>query len=53
MIRITDQVVADWGLFVWEQDGEVYEQVQACLMNGMTLILDLDEFLMISDDEGW
>ncbi len=53
MIRITDQVVADWGLFVWEQDGKLHEQVQVCLMNGMTLILDVEEFFMISDDEGW
>ncbi len=53
MIRITDQVVADWGVFVWEQDGVLIEQVRAYLFNGMVLILDLDDFLSISDDEAW
>jgi hypothetical protein len=53
MIRITDQVVADWGLFVWEQDGKMVEQVRAHLFNGMVLIMDLDDFFSISDDEAW
>jgi hypothetical protein len=53
MIRITDQVVADWGIFVWEQDGEFFEQVQALLFNGMVLIVDIDDFFSISDDDGW
>ncbi len=53
MIRITDQVVADWGLFVWEQDGKMIEQVRAQLFNGMVLILDLDDFFSISDDKSW
>lgn len=53
MIRIIDQVVADWGLFIWKQDGVFVEQVQAQLLNGMTLIINLEEFLSISDDEGW
>ena len=49
MIRITNQVVADWGLFVWEQDGELFEQVQACLLNGMVLIVNPEEFFSVSD----
>ena len=53
MIRITDQVVANWGLFVWKQNGKLVEQVQAYLFNGITLIMDLEDFLSISDDEGW
>ena len=53
MIRITDQVVADWGVFIWEQDGKLYEQVRAHLYNGMVLVVDLDEFFSISDDDGW
>jgi hypothetical protein len=53
MIRIADQVVANWGLFVWEQDGKLIEQVQVYLFNGMVLILDLDDFFGISDDEAW
>ena len=53
MIRIIDQVVADWGLFVWKQGERFVEQVQVHLFNGMTLIISLEEFLNISDDEGW
>ncbi len=53
MIRITDQVVMDWGVLVWEQDGKMVEQVEAYLFNGMTLIMDLDDFFTISDDEAW
>ena len=53
MIRITGQVVANWRLFVWEQDGKMIEQVQAYLFNGMVLIMDLDDFFSISDDEAW
>jgi hypothetical protein len=53
VIRIIDQVVADWGLFTWKQDGKFVEQVRAHLLNGMTLIISLEEFLSISDDEGW
>jgi len=53
MIRITDQVVADWGVFVWEQDGKMIEQVRAYLYNGMVLIMDPDDFFSISDDEAW
>ncbi len=53
MIRMTDQVVANWGVFVWEQDGKMIEQVQAYLFNGMVLIMDLEDFFSISDDESW
>jgi hypothetical protein len=53
VIRIVDQVVANWGVFIWEQDGKRVEQVQAYLFNGMLLILDLEDFLSISDDETW
>ncbi len=53
MIRIVDSVVADWGVFVWEQDGEMIEQVKAYLFNGMVLIMDLEDFFSISDDESW
>ncbi len=53
MIRLSDQVVGDWGIFIWEQDGELYEQVKVHLLNGMTFIVDLDEFFAITDDEGW
>ncbi len=53
MIRIVDHVVADWGVFVWEQDGKLMEQVEAYLFNGLVLIMDLDDFLSISDDQIW
>jgi hypothetical protein len=53
VIRIVDQVVIDWFLFVWEHEGRLVEQVQACLLNGMILILNADEFFHISDDGGW
>jgi len=53
MIRIVDQVVANWGVFIWEQNGELVEQVEAYLFNGMVLILDLEDFFSISDDEAW
>jgi hypothetical protein len=53
MIRIVDRVVADWGVFSWEQDGQRVEQIQAYLFNGMVLIMDLEDFLTISDDTIW
>lgn len=53
MIRIADQVVADWGIFVWEQDGELLEQVKVYLYSGLLLIMDLEDFFSISDDGTW
>jgi hypothetical protein len=52
VIRLLDQVVADWGVFTFECEGEMVEQVQAHLYNGMTLIMDLDDFFVLTDDEG-
>ncbi len=52
MIRLLDQVVADWELVVWESNGETIEQVRAYLLNGMTLVMDIDEFFCATDDEG-
>lgn len=51
MIRIGDQIIIDWGIFVWEQDGEMVEQIQACLFNGIVLIMNLEDFFIISDDD--
>lgn len=51
MIRITDHIIADWVIFIWEQDGQLMEQVKAYLFNGIVLIMDLDDFFNISDDE--
>ena len=53
MLRIADQVVANWGVFVWKQNGKLIEQVEVYLFNGAVLILDLVEFFSISDDNTW
>lgn len=53
MLRIGDLVVADWGTFTWIHDGDLVEQVQVQLFNGMTLIMDRDEFMIMVDDEGF
>jgi hypothetical protein len=53
MIRISDSVVADWNVFIWKHDGKLVEQVQAYLFNGMVLIMDIEDFFGISDDEPW
>lgn len=54
MIRILDDhFVADWGVFTWIYEGKLIEQVQVTLFNGMILIIDMEEFLMISDDGGF
>ncbi len=51
MIRILDQVVADWGIIAWKQNGKIIEQVEAHLFTGLTLIMDLEDFFSISDDD--
>lgn len=53
MIRIFDQVVADWGIYVWNYDGEPVNQVRVLLYNGMTLVMDYEEFILLSDDGGY
>jgi len=52
MLKFLDQIVADWSIFSFVQDGEVVEQVEAHLFNGMTLIMDMDDFFSVADDEG-
>jgi hypothetical protein len=52
VIRFLDQIVGDWGIFSFEQGGEQMEQVEAHLYNGMTIIMDVDDFFNIADDEG-
>lgn len=51
MLRILDQVVADWVPYTWKHDGETVKQVKVYLFNGMTLIMDYDEFMVMADDE--
>jgi hypothetical protein len=53
VIRIFDQVVADWGIYVWNYDGEPVNQVRVLLYNGMTLVMDYEEFIALSDDGGY
>jgi len=54
VIRILDDhFVADWGVFTWNYDGELIEQVQVMLFNGMVLVIDMEDFLLISDDGGF
>lgn len=53
MLRLGDLVVADWGTFTWLHDGDLVEQVRVQLFNGMTIIMDRDEFMMLVDDEGF
>jgi len=51
MIRILDQFVAAWHPFFFHQDGELFEQVEVYLFNGMFLIMNMDEFLELATDE--
>jgi len=53
MLRLGDLVVADWSTFTWVHNGDLVEQVRVHLFNGMTLIMDQDEFMMLVDDEGF
>lgn len=53
MIRITDHVVMDWGVVIWEQDGEMFEQIEALLFSGLVMRLDPIDFFSITDDEAW
>jgi len=53
MLRILDQVVGDWNIYVWNFDGEWVEQVRVHLLNGMTLIMDYEDFMGIADDESY
>lgn len=53
MIRVLDRVVADWYYYIWYYNGTPVQQVIVHLFNGMTLILDYEDFMMISDDEAW
>jgi len=50
MISILDQVVADWGFKTWYLAGERVTQVQVRLFNGMTLMMDLEDFREVTED---
>ncbi len=53
MISILDAVVADWGFKTWYLGDEPVTQVQVRLFNGMTLMMDLEDFMEVTDDEGY
>ena len=53
MLRFGNMLVADWGTFTWMLDGELIEQVIVQLFNGMTLIMDTDDFMVVIDDESF
>lgn len=51
MIKLLDHFVADWGYYVWNCDGVLVRQVMIHLFNGITFIMDEEDFLAISDYE--
>lgn len=53
MLRLGDLVVADWHTFTWMHDGDLVEQVRVQLFNGVTFIMDHDDFMILVDDEGF
>lgn len=53
MIRLLDQLVAYWHPFIYDYQGLPIEQVEIYLFNGMLIIMNMDEFLSVSSDEGW
>lgn len=53
MIRILGEVVAEWRPFLFLYEGELVEQVQVYLFNGMLLIMNMEDFLFLADDEAF
>ena len=51
MIKLLDHLVADWNYYVWNCDGTPVKQVIVHLFNGITLIMDEEDFMVISDYE--
>ena len=50
MISILEAVVADWRFKTWYLGDEPITQVQVRLFNGMTLMMDLEDFMEVTDD---
>jgi len=50
MLRLGDQVVGHWENFTWRFDGELVEQVRVQLWNGITLIMNPEDFMLEIDD---
>lgn len=53
LIRLLDRIVLDWGIYSWTHGGERVEQVQVLLSNGMLLVMDFTDFMMLADDDSW
>ncbi len=53
MISILDHGVADWGFKTWYLAGEPITQVRVRLFNGMTLMMDLEDFKEVTGDEDY
>lgn len=51
MIKLLDHFVADWHYYLWNCEGVPVKQVMVHLFNGMTFIMDEDDFLSLSDYE--
>lgn len=51
MIRLLDSIVADWNYHYWICDGEQVKQVMVHLFNGMTFVMDEEDFLAVTDIE--
>ena len=53
MLRLGDSIVADWNTFTWLHNGDLIEQVRVHLFNGMVLIMNKDEFMVLVDEESF
>ena len=53
MVRFLDQVVMDWGIYTWNHEGEEIHQVHVLLGNGMFLIMNIEDFEALTDDESY
>ena len=51
MLKLFNQVVVDWIPFVWKYEGEFVDQVQVLLYSGQIFIMDLEDFMVLSDDD--
>lgn len=51
MLSILDAGIADWGFKTWFSNGEPITQVRIRLFNGMTLMMDLEDFQELMDED--
>jgi len=53
MLRLGYLIVGDWTTFTWLHDGEIVEQVRVQLFNGLTFIMDHEDFMLVVNDAGF